>query len=188
MGCRIHRLLLYRGVRPPNECPGYDTKQSDGEVPVMLKLWEMWSTPSLSLLPGLLWPGMVAFDRALSMRWIELNCILMLNWIVWIRTVGLNWIAWNRNVFHNETVYLNLNWVLMLKWIIWNGTVFDIETVLTELFNGTVHFYSIGWLVGWLLVFMAYQPFLIIPGQILFSHIKYIRFVTLFLNELEPIC
>ena len=27
-GCRIHRLLLFRGVRPPNECPGYDTKQS----------------------------------------------------------------------------------------------------------------------------------------------------------------
>ena len=23
---------------PPNECPGYDTKQSDGEVPVMLGL------------------------------------------------------------------------------------------------------------------------------------------------------
>ena len=24
----------------PNECPRYDTKQSDGEVPVMLELWE----------------------------------------------------------------------------------------------------------------------------------------------------
>ena len=37
---KIHRLLLCRGVRnpPPNECPGYDTKQSDGEVPVMLEL------------------------------------------------------------------------------------------------------------------------------------------------------
>ena len=42
-GCRIHRLLLCREVRPPtpNECPGYDTKQSDGEVPVVLKLWGM---------------------------------------------------------------------------------------------------------------------------------------------------
>ena len=29
-----------------NECPGYDTKQSDGEVPVMR------STPSLPSLPG----------------------------------------------------------------------------------------------------------------------------------------
>ena len=52
---------------PPNECHGYDTKQSDGEVPVMLGLWGMRSTPSLSLLPGPLWPGVVAPDRALSM-------------------------------------------------------------------------------------------------------------------------
>ena len=59
---------LCRGVRPPaNECLGYDTKQFDDEVPVMLGLWEMWSTPSLPLLPGPLWPGLVAPDRALSM-------------------------------------------------------------------------------------------------------------------------
>ena len=38
-GCREHRLPLCNGVRPPfhNECSGYDTKQSDGEVPVMLE-------------------------------------------------------------------------------------------------------------------------------------------------------
>ena len=29
------------GVRTSNECPVYDTKQSDGEVPVMLELWGM---------------------------------------------------------------------------------------------------------------------------------------------------
>ena len=52
---------------PPNECPGYDTKQSDGVVPVMLELWGMQSTPSLPSLPGPLWPGVVAPDRALSM-------------------------------------------------------------------------------------------------------------------------
>ena len=40
------------GVRLPNECPGYDTKQSDAEDSVMLDLWGMWSTPSLPLLPG----------------------------------------------------------------------------------------------------------------------------------------
>ena len=41
-GCRIYRLLLCRGVRhPPNECPGYDTKQFDGEVPAMQELWGM---------------------------------------------------------------------------------------------------------------------------------------------------
>ena len=51
----------------PNMYPGYDTKQSDGEVPVMLGLWGMQSTPLLPLLPGQLWPGVVAPDRALSM-------------------------------------------------------------------------------------------------------------------------
>ena len=72
-GCRIHRLHL------PNECPGYDTKQSEGEVPVRLELWGMRSTHSLSLLPGPLWLIMVAPDRALSIDQIELNFILMLN-------------------------------------------------------------------------------------------------------------
>ena len=49
------------------ECPGYDTKQSDGEVPAMMELWGMRSTPSLPFLPGPLWPSVVAPDRALSM-------------------------------------------------------------------------------------------------------------------------
>ena len=44
----------------PNECPGYDTKQSDGGAPVMLELWGMWSTPLLSSLPGPLWHRIVA--------------------------------------------------------------------------------------------------------------------------------
>ena len=62
-GCRIHRLLLCRRVRTPNECPGYDTKQSDGEVPAMLELWGMQSTLSLPSLPGPLRPGVVAPDK-----------------------------------------------------------------------------------------------------------------------------
>ena len=52
---------------PPHECPAYDTKQSDGEVPAVLELWGMQSTPSLPLLPGPLWSRVVAPDRALSM-------------------------------------------------------------------------------------------------------------------------
>ena len=54
--CRIHRLLLCRGVRPPR----YDTKQSDGEVPAMLELWGLRSTSSLPSLPDPLWRGVVA--------------------------------------------------------------------------------------------------------------------------------
>ena len=79
----------------------FDSEQSDGKVPVMLGLWGMRSTPPLPLLSGPLRPEMEASDRALSMAWIELNCILMLKCIVWIRTVWLNWIAWNRNVSDN---------------------------------------------------------------------------------------
>ena len=56
LNCRINRLHLGRGLRPhphPNECPVYDGKQSGGEVPVMLELWEMRSTHSLPSFPGL---------------------------------------------------------------------------------------------------------------------------------------
>ena len=62
-GCKIHRPLLCREVRHPNECPRYDTKQSDGEVPVILKLWGMRSTPLLSSLPGPLCPEVIAPDK-----------------------------------------------------------------------------------------------------------------------------
>ena len=87
-GCRIHRLHLCRDVWPTYyECPAFDPKQSDCEVAVMLELWGMQITISLPSLPGLLWPGVVAFDRVLSMSQTEQNCVLMLNWTAWNRTV-----------------------------------------------------------------------------------------------------
>ena len=52
---------LQSGETPSrHECPVYDTKQSDDEVPVILELWEMRITPSLPLLPGPLCSGVVA--------------------------------------------------------------------------------------------------------------------------------
>ena len=64
---------LQRGKTPtPNECPRYDTKLSDGEAPVMLELWGIWSTPSLPSLLGPLWPGLVTPDWVLSLGQIEL--------------------------------------------------------------------------------------------------------------------
>ena len=41
-------------------------KQSDGEALVMLELEGMWSSPLLPLLPGPLWPGLVAPGRVRS--------------------------------------------------------------------------------------------------------------------------
>ena len=65
--CRIHQLLLW--------VSWYDTKQSDGEVP------RMWSAPSLPLLLGPLYPGVVAPDTILSVGQIEINCVIMQNLI-----------------------------------------------------------------------------------------------------------
>ena len=52
---------------PPDMCPLYDTKQSDGETSVMMYLWGIHSTSTLPSLPGLLWLGVVAPDTVLSM-------------------------------------------------------------------------------------------------------------------------
>ena len=54
---------LQRGKTPPNICPEYDTKQPDGESPVML---ELLSTLSLLSLPGKVMSGVVAPDGVLS--------------------------------------------------------------------------------------------------------------------------
>ena len=59
----------------PNKSPGYDTKQSDGEAPVMLELWGMWSALLLPSLPGSHWPRVEAPDRVQSIGQIELNCV-----------------------------------------------------------------------------------------------------------------
>ena len=52
------------GLDSSNECPGYDTKQSDSGVSVMLELLGMKSTSSS---PGSLWSGVVANSKVLSM-------------------------------------------------------------------------------------------------------------------------
>ena len=52
---------LQRG-EAPHDFPEDDTKQSDIQVPVMLELWGMQSTSSLSSLPGPLYPRVEATD------------------------------------------------------------------------------------------------------------------------------
>ena len=54
------------GYDSSNECPGYDTKQSDGEAPAM-ELWGMRCTSLLTSLAGPFWAGVVTPDRVLSM-------------------------------------------------------------------------------------------------------------------------
>ena len=77
---RIYQMLLYRGIRPrPMSVQIYDTKQCNGKFQIMLELWGMRSTSSLSSLAGLLWCGVVAPDRVIYMSQTELNCVLILN-------------------------------------------------------------------------------------------------------------
>ena len=103
--CRIHWLHLCKEVRPPstNEYPGYDTKQSDGEVPVILELWGMRGTPSLLSLSDPLWPGMVAPDshiygpnRTKLCTYAKLNCLTSNCFWHWNCVLMLNWTVWNR--------------------------------------------------------------------------------------------
>ena len=94
-GCRTCWLHLCRGIRPPNECPGYDIKPSDGKVPA-LKIWIMWNTFSLLLLPGPLWPRVVSPDRVLSMGEIEL-----FDYLNWVQTN--DWCLIELLVIHSNT-------------------------------------------------------------------------------------
>ena len=55
------KFAQWAGAVEYTDCPAYDTKQSDGEVPVMLGPGVILSISSLSLLPDV-----VAPDRALS--------------------------------------------------------------------------------------------------------------------------
>ena len=76
------------------KCPGYNTKVSDGEVPV-LQLWRMWGTLSLPLLLGPPWLGVVVPDRVPSIDQIQpFNCV-QTNDRCSIKLLTLNNNAWN---------------------------------------------------------------------------------------------
>ena len=134
-GNEISRLLLCCEFRStPNDCPGYCTKQSDGEVPVMQEFWGMWSNPSLPSLPGLLWWWVVAPDKVLSLGKIELNSVLcktelLEKWLIWhlICVLMLNWSSWNRTVFEYKTELFERKLFLKLKLNCLIENCFDIQ-------------------------------------------------------------
>ena len=68
---------MQRGKTPLNELPGCDTKQSDGEVPVILEFLEC--RVSLHCHRSQVHSVVVAPSRVLYTAQIELNCVLMLN-------------------------------------------------------------------------------------------------------------
>ena len=68
--------ISVEGLDSPNECSGYDIKQSNSEGPELLELWGIRSIPSLPSLLGPPWSGVVTPNRVLSMCQIKVNCVL----------------------------------------------------------------------------------------------------------------
>ena len=101
------------GEYSSNECPAYDTKQSESEVLVMLELWGMLRIFLMPSLQGTLW-----IYRVLSMGQIELSCVLMLNWIARNRIVLILKLR-----TYAKLSCLKWNWFCMLNWIAWIRTV-----------------------------------------------------------------
>ena len=75
------------GKTPSKECPAYDTKHSDGEVPVMLGLWGMRTTCYVLTF----WPGQKCHSRwCTGRKWHILMAVMRGN------RVGGNWLMkWN---------------------------------------------------------------------------------------------
>ena len=115
----------------PNEIPGYDTKQSDGEVPVKQEVGGMWSTPfianatrfTLSRSDNTWYSPIYGSNRTKLLTYAKLN------WMKGNYFCMLNWIVWNWTVFDIETA-LTLNWIVWIRtvwlyWIAWNRNIFD---------------------------------------------------------------
>ena len=88
-GCGVQNTLttsLWSGKTfPHNECAGYDTNAEVSDQ----KIWGIWSTHILSLLPGQLWRRVVVPVRVLSINQIELaNHLLYLKLFNCVQTTN----------------------------------------------------------------------------------------------------
>ena len=120
-GSRIHWLHLCRGVRHPSTSVLDMTLM--GEAPVMLELWRMWSTPSLPLLPGSLWPRVVAPDRILSIwRCPWCNGYRRRKWTRWHEFK-----SWTRLIaFHIALIPLGKVWIQLFSLQLWVNSRTDL--------------------------------------------------------------
>ena len=77
-GYGIHQLHLCKELRLPNECLGYDDKQSDGEALVILAFWGMRSTPSIAIAPRSTLALMVSLFNGISTLFRSFNVKVIL--------------------------------------------------------------------------------------------------------------
>ena len=112
------------GSDPPNECPVYDTKQSDVEVPVMLVLWVLRSTSLLSLLPGPLWSGVVIPDKVPVYGSNRTKL-----WFREFTDFEFKLRKYAKLILLEIKLFNHQNCVHILNWIIWNKTAFKLNSV-----------------------------------------------------------
>ena len=118
-------------------CPGYNTKL---HLIVRLQLWGMWSTPSLPLLPGSLWPRLVVPFWVPSIGQIEqlnhLLTIIIITYLKWFDCVKViyiyiyilyrsNWsielLVFDRNTWNHLTVCKQIVMLILLHGVICNA-------------------------------------------------------------------
>ena len=70
-------VSLQRSKTPPMSVLIYYVKQSGGKAPLILELWEMWSTSSLPSLISPLWLRLVAPDKGpiYGSNWLQTNAL-----------------------------------------------------------------------------------------------------------------
>ena len=89
----------------------------DGEVPD-LEVWGMQSTPSLPLLPGPLWPRMVAPDRVLSMGQTEQTVCKQMtdakSWLLYSNTWNHLTVCKSSDSFKNSINKLSLQVIYLI--------------------------------------------------------------------------
>ena len=108
--CRIRQLHLCGGLSHPNQCSGYDTKQSDGEASNVGALRNA-EYPFIVIAPrSILARSVSAWNGPINgsnrVVW-HLNSVLLLNWIIWNRTVFYIWLCQKRLLF---------NWTVSVRW------------------------------------------------------------------------
>ena len=118
---------MWTFAQSADECPGYNTKQSDGEVPVMMDLWGMRSTLLLPSLPGPLWPRVVAPDMVPIYG---LNRTKPCFFHYTDFCIGTAYKCWTELL--EIELFWRLNCVLILNWIIWNKTVWHLTLCIAQ--------------------------------------------------------
>ena len=108
---------LQRGKNPTNNCPGFDTKPSDDEVPV-LELWGNveYSFNAITPKTTLAWMGSLCVKLNYLIIFCTLNHSILWNYLIVCKGIMLNRIisvssTWNQFIVMNRTIGVRLQYL-----------------------------------------------------------------------------